>query len=368
MDFSLDESATAIGDLATQVIGDASTHERLRELETGDGPRFDRDLWASLAETGVLGAFVPEAHGGAGLDLVALGAALEQVGRHTAAVPLWETLGLGSPAIAEFAPEPLAERVLTSVAAGEMVLTAAWHEDGGEPLIPTTQAAHDGDAWQLTGTKICVPAGAIADAVLVPAAIEGRSIGLFLVHTDAEGVGIEPLRTTLGDPQAAILMAMAPAELVADGRDSVRWAYERAVATQCAVAVGVFARALELTAQYTKDRKQFDVPIASFQSVAHRAADSFIDTEAVRLTAQQALWRLSVDMPASAEVATAKYWTAFGGQRVVHTAQHLHGGVGVDRDYPLHRYFLSAKEIELQLGGTTRQLLALGQLLAAEAV
>ena len=127
-------------------------------------------------------------------------------------------------------------------------------------------------------------------------------------------------------------------------------------------------RALELTAQYTKDRKQFDVPIASFQSVAHRAADSFIDTEAVRLTAQQALWRLSVDMPASAEVATAKYWTAFGGQRVVHTAQHLHGGVGVDRDYPLHRYFLSAKEIELQLGGTTRQLLALGQLLAAEAV
>lgn len=368
MDFSLDESATAIGELAAQVIGDASTHERLRELEKGDGPRFDRDLWASLAETGVLGAFVPEAHGGAGLDLVALGAALEQVGRHTAAVPLWETLGLGAPAIAQFASDSLAAQVLLQVAAGDMVLTAAWHEDGGEPLIPTTQAAREGDGWQLTGTKICVPAGAVADAVLIPAAIEGRSVGLFLVRTDAEGVGIEPLRTTLGDPQAAVLMAMAPAELVADGLDSVRWAYERAVATQCALAVGVFARALELTAQYTKDRKQFDVPIASFQSVAHRAADSFIDTEAVRLTAQQALWRLSVDMPASAEVATAKYWTAFGGQRVVHTAQHLHGGVGVDRDYPLHRYFLSAKEIELQLGGTTRQLLALGQLLAAEAV
>ena len=193
-------------------------------------------------------------------------------------------------------------------------------------------------------------------------------MGLFLVRTDAEGVGIEPLTTTLGDPQAAVLLAMTPAELVAEGHDSVRWAYERAVATQCALAVGVFARALELTAEYTKERKQFDVPIASFQAVAHRAADSFIDTEAVRLTAKQALWRLSVDMPASAEVATAKYWAAFGGQRVVHTAQHLHGGVGVDRDYPLHRYFLSAKEIELQLGGTTRQLLALGDIIADELV
>ena len=116
----------------------------------------------------------------------------------------------------------------------------------------------------------------------------------------------------------------------------------------------MFAKALELTAEYTKERKQFDVPIASFQAVAHRAADAFIDTEAVRLTSKQALWRLSVDMPASAEVAAAKYWVAFGGQRVVHTAQH--------------RYFLAAKELELQLGGATRQLLALGELIAAEPV
>lgn len=368
MDFSLDESAQAIGDLAGQVIGDASTHERLRELEKGDGPRFDRDLWASLAETGVLGAFVPEAHGGAGLDLVALGTVLEHAGRTAAAVPLWETLGLGVPAIAEFAPASLAGEVLPAVAAGTMVLTGAWHEDVGEPLQPTTVAERAADGWQLTGTKICVPGGAVADAVLVPAAVEGGSVGLFLVRTDAEGVGVEPLDTTLGDPQAAILMAMTPAELVAEGHDSLAWAYERALATQCSVAVGVVSRALALTAEYTKERKQFDVPIASFQAVAHRAADAFIDTEAIRLTATQALWRLSVGMPAAAEVATAKYWAAFGGQRVVHTAQHLHGGVGVDRDYPLHRYFLAAKEIELQLGGTTRQLLALGQLLAAESV
>lgn len=368
MDFRFDETQQAITDLADQVLTDASTHERLRELERADGPRFDRELWASLAETGVLGAFVPEAHGGAGLDLTALGGVLEVAGRTSAAVPLWETLALGALPVAEFGDDTLAGEVLPAVAAGELVLTAAWHEDGSEPLVPTTVAERRGEDWFLTGTRICVPAGAVADAVVVPAAIEGGSVGLFLVRTDGEGVGVEPQETTLGDPQAAILLAEAPARLVGEGTDTLRWAYERAVATQCSVAVGVCAEALRLTADYTKERKQFDVPIASFQAVAHRAADAYIDTEAVRLTARQALWRLGEGLDATAEVTTAKFWAAWGGQRVVHAAQHLHGGVGVDRDYPLHRCFLQAKELELQLGGATRQLLALGEVIATEPV
>lgn len=365
MDFSYDDDQQAIADLAGQVLGDASTHERLRDLERAEGPRLDRDLWASLATTGVLGTNVSEEHGGAGLDLVALGAVLEHAGRTAAAVPLWETLGLGVPAVERFAPDELAGRLLPRVSAGEAVLTAAWHEDGSTPLAPTTVATRTGDSWQLTGSKACVPAGTVADAVLVPAAVEDGSVGLFLVEIPGEGVGVEPLRTTLGDPQAALLLAMAPATLVAEGHESLRWAYDRGVATQCALATGTVAAALDLTATYTKERKQFDVPIASFQSVAHRAADAYVDVEAIRLTTLQALWRLSRGMDASAEVATAKFWVAEAGQRVVHTAQHLHGGVGVDRDYPLHRYFLAAKELELGMGGTTRQLLELGALIAA---
>ena len=118
MDFRFSEEQQAIGDLAGQVLKDRSTHERLKELENGDGPRFDADLWAELAELGVLGASIPAEHGGAGLDLVALGAVLEAAGRSAAAVPLWETLGLGVPAIAKFAPSDVAADVLTKVAAG----------------------------------------------------------------------------------------------------------------------------------------------------------------------------------------------------------------------------------------------------------
>ena len=367
MDFTLDDESQAIADLTAQVIGDASGHERLREMERTEGvARFDRELWATLAATGVLGAFVPEPCGGSGLGLVALGAALDVAGRHAAAVPLWETFGLGVQPIAGLAPGPVASRWLPAVAAGDCVLSAAWHEDGAEPLSPTTIASRTVDGWQLTGIRVCVPAGAIADAIVVPAAIEGGSVGLFLVPTTAEGVAVEALRTTFGDPQAALLLADAPAELVAEGHRSLEWAYQRAVATQCALAGGVCSAAVQLTADYTKERKQFDVPLASFQAVSHRIADAYIDTEAVRLTAIQALWRLETDMEAANEVDTAKYWAAWGGQRVVHAAQHLHGGTGVDRDYPLHRYFLMAKEIELQLGGASQHLLDLGRRLATQ--
>lgn len=366
MNFDFDETELAIADLTRQVLSDASSHEQLRTLERADGPRFDRALWATMAETGILGAFVPEAHGGAGLGLVALHAALEAAGETAAAVPFWETIALGVPAVAEFAPDALASEVLPAVAAGETVLTAAWHEDGGSCLAPTTIAGRSGNGFALTGTKICVPAGDIADAVLVPAAIEGGSVGLFLVRTEDSGVATEALVTTFGDPQAAVLLAEAPAVLVAEGTKAVEWAYQRAVASQCSLAGGVMAADLALTAEYTKDRKQFDVPIASFQAVAHRAADAFMDTEAVRLTAQSAMWRLENGHPAAKEIDVAKFWAAWGGQRIVQAGQHLHGGTGVDRDYPLHRYFFMAKQIELQLGGGTQHLVDLGRRLAAE--
>lgn len=365
MDFSLEEEHEAIREVAQQVISDFSTHERLRGIERSEGNRHDPELWQKLSEVGILGAVIPESHGGAGLDVVALGQILETAGQYAAAIPIWETLGLGVLPVAEFATEEMQNRLLPAVNDGELILTAGWHEAGNNPLTPVTMAERTSNGWSLNGTKICVPSAMIADGILVPAAVEAGSVGLFYVDFNAVGVAREPITTTFGDPQGTVSFVDAEAELVGEGYATLQWAYDHAVATQCAVAIGVLAESLRLTSEYTKERHQFDSPIASFQAVAHRAADAFIDTEAVRLTTQQALWRLRENMDASNEVAVAKYWAAFGGQRVVHTGQHLHGGVGVDRDYPLHRYFLQAKQIELQLGGATEQLLALGKRIAA---
>ena len=123
-----------------------------------------------------------------------------------------------------------------------------------------------------------------------------------------------------------------------------------------------------MTAKHTTTREQFGKPIASFQAVGQRAADAYIDTEMVRLTALQAVWRLSEGWPADEEVAVAKFWVGDGGMRALHACQHLHGGLGVDLDYPLHRYFLWGKQLEHELGTPTRQLLTLGAQLAATPV
>jgi alkylation response protein AidB-like acyl-CoA dehydrogenase len=193
---------------------------------------------------------------------------------------------------------------------------------------------------------------------------------VFLVESGTAGVAHSALRTTSLQPESLLELDGAHGELLGGlehGPQIVAWIELRATAALCALATGVCAEALRLTAEYTKTRKQFDQPIATFQAVAQRAADAFIDTEAVRLTALQAAWRIDAGLPAEAAVAAAKYWAAQGGSRVVRAAQHLHGGVGVDREYPLHRYYLYARQLELTLGGATQQLRRLGRLIAEDA-
>jgi alkylation response protein AidB-like acyl-CoA dehydrogenase len=374
MDFGLTEEQEATRDLARQILSDRSTHERLKEIEAG-GDGFDRDTWAELAKAGLLGIALPEDAGGSGLGFVALCQLLEEIGRTVSPVPVLPTVVLGALPIATFGTDAQRQQHLPGVVDGDTVLTAALVETGTDPLHPTTTARPDADGWRVDGVKTLVPAGLIADRILVPAAAgDDGAIVVLIVDPNANGVTRERQDTTSGIPQARIELdgvQVDAGNVLGDaesGAAIVDWMVERANAAMCAIATGVCEQALQMTAEYTKTREQFERPIATFQAVGQRAADAYIDTEAIRLTALQAAWRLEEGLPAAAEVAVAKFWAADGGQRVVHAAQHLHGGIGVDRDYPLHRYFLWAKELELTLGGATPQLLTLGAILAAEPV
>lgn len=372
MDFSFDEEQQAVSDLAAQILDGQLGHETLKEHEAS-GAAYPERVWAELAKAGLIGIALPAEHGGAGLDFTSACLVLEQVGRTTAPVPYFATVVLGALPIAEFGSDEQQAALLPGVALGSTRLTAALHEEGTTPGRPMVEARADGEGWMLTGTKSMVPFGLQADRILVPARV-GEDVAVFVVAADADGLAQEALDTTSGLPESHLDLggvAVGPDALLGSveaGAGIVEWIVRRAVAALCATAVGVCAEALRLTAEYTKTREQFDRPIATFQAVGQRAADAFIDTEAVRLTTWQAVWRLSEGLPAAEQVAVAKFWTAEGGQRVVHAAQHLHGGVGVDRDYPLHRYFLWAKQLELTLGGSTRSLLDLGERIAEEPV
>lgn len=365
MDFSLSEDQLAVADLAEQILKDQATNEREREVETREGPRFDEVLWRAVSEAGLLGIAVPEAQGGAGLGFLEVAAILEQMGRYTAPIPFYETVVLGALPIAEFGSDSQREAWLPKIANGDAIATAALLDQ------VTTKATADGDGFVLDGVKLCVPAAELADVLLVPAVTDGGAT-VFLVDPKAKGVTLEDLATTSGMPESKLTLAgvKVGADAVLGETDAgekiVAWLTDRATSGLCMVSLGACESALDLTSEYIKTRKQFDQPIAMFQAVGHRAADAFIDTEGIRLTAWQAAWRISAGLDAGKAVAVAKFWCAEGAKRVVHAAAHLHGGVGVDKEYPLHRYYLYARHLELALGGGTPQLLKLGKLLAEE--
>jgi 3-oxocholest-4-en-26-oyl-CoA dehydrogenase beta subunit len=371
VDFSFSDDQQAMGDLARKILEDQVTQERLKEVEAGqDG--IDRRTWSELAKANLLGVALPEDAGGSGLGFLSACILLYEVGRTVAPIPVLATVVMGALPVAEWGSDGQRQRLLPAAIAGESILTAALVEPGTDPTHPTTTAARQGDGWRLDGVKICVPAGPIADYFLVPARTGEDTVGVFIVAAGTPGVTVVAEETTSRQPEARLELSgvvVSDVDVLGDpdgGAAVVGWIAERATAGICATTAGVCEQAVRMTAEYTKTREQFDRPIASFQAVGQRAADAYIDAEAVRLTAWQAAWRLDVGVSASAEVAVAKFWAAEGGQRVVHAAQHLHGGIGVDRDYPLHRYFLWAKQLELTLGGATSQLLQLGALLADE--
>jgi hypothetical protein len=372
MDFSFTEAQGAVAGLARRIFDERLNPASLKAIEA-EAERFDRKLWGELAQAGLLGTGVPEAHGGSGHGLLEVCSLLEEAGAAVAPLPLWETLVLGAMTVERFGDGAQQARLLARVASGDCILTAALAEpDGSDPVRVRTTARMNGGSWRLDGVKTCVPAAALAERIVVPAGTGGSSLGLFLVDPRAAGVKLERQIATTGDVQYRMSLDgahVANEDVLGDpscGGAMLDWLLPRATVALCAMELGVASRALRTTATYTSSRQQFERPIATFQAVAQRAADAYIDVESIRVTTWQAAWRLSEGLAAGEAVAVAKLFAAEAGHRVVYAAQHLHGGMGFDVEYPLYRYYLRSKQIELTLGNASEHLTRLGQMLARE--
>jgi 3-oxocholest-4-en-26-oyl-CoA dehydrogenase beta subunit len=365
VDFTLSENQQELAALTRRVLTDRVTPERLREVEAA-GDRFDPALWAGLAAAGVLAAALPEDLGGAGLGLLEQCSVLTEIGRAVAPAPYLASIVLGAGALARFGTPDQAKRWAEPAGRGELILTAALSDEDGTPAVTAEQVA---GGWRLSGTKTAVPAGPRADLTLLPA-LTAHGVLVFLIERSDLSITRQPQRLVDGDLAARLELdgVELPDERVLGGppagAEITGWLTSRATVGLCALQLGIAERALEMTSDYAKTRVQFDKPIGSFQAVAQRLADAFIDVEAIRLTMWQAAWRLAADLPCEPEIATAKFWAADAGHRVAHTAVHIHGGVGIDTSYPLHRYFVAAKRAEFELGGATAQLRRIGAALA----
>lgn len=361
MDFTNTEAAGDLSGLVGTIVDSVCTPKHQRELD-GLDQRFDRDLWNKLIGADILSTAAPESLGGGGFGVLEQAAVLTALGRQIAAVPYLDSVVLGAGALARFGSEALQQAWAVPAIGGATILAVALNGETGQGPV---QATANGDAYRLTGTRTQVAFGPVADAFLVPAETDSGTV-IFLVAADDAGVSVASLLTTGKGSVGELDLAGVEvgADRVVGDHEVLGWLTTVQTLGHSAFQLGVLERALQLTAEYAREREQFGRPIGSFQAVGQRLADGYIDVKGLRLTLTQAAWRLDEGLPADTEVATAAFWAADAGHRVAHTAVHVHGGVGIDIDHPVHRYFLAAKQTEFAVGGATAQLLQIGRDLA----
>lgn len=365
MSFTLPEDHAALAALAEEIFADQASTERVVEVERAEGG-FDRRLWKLLADSGLLAACLPESTGGGGMGVLGLVTIAEQQGRRVAPVPFWSVVAAAAWPIAEFGSATLKERLLDRILSGDALVVGAFDGVAGEVGVT---GVRDADAVVVEGTAVGVPVAAEAEAVVVPVRLADGTTNVVVVATGASGVTVTPVAAT-GQGSAATVRfqgVRVSNEDVLDGGDVdvAAWTLQRARLALCGVQLGTCAEALTTTAAYVSQREQFGRPISTNQAVAVRAADAHLDTEAIRLTTLRAAWLLDSgrDQEAESAVLVAKFWASRGGLRVVHATQHLHGGIGADIDYPIHRYFLWGRQAAFSLGGSDQLAAELGAVL-----
>ncbi|MEV0554389.1 acyl-CoA dehydrogenase family protein [Streptomyces sp. NPDC050597] len=350
MDFTPTEEQAAARELAARIFGDLSTHERLTAAGTGS----DAELWKALCEAG-LPAAVED------IGLLGLVLLLEEQGRTTAQVPFAASCVYGLLAVSAHGSADQRERLLPAIGDGTVVVTGALPE----------AAVRVGGSGELSGVVPVVPW--LRDATHVLVADDER--GLWLVRTvDAR---CEPVELTAPWSAGRLTLDATPGDRLGeepgerlggpDADAAGQEAYDDVLATartafaglQAGVCAGSVARAVD----YTNTREQFGRPLATKQGVQLRAADAYMDTEAIRVTAYEAAWRRDEGLDYATHALTAAWWASEAGHRVVHAGQHLHGGMGADLDHPVHRHFLWGRQLDAYLGCGSEVLQELGALI-----
>jgi alkylation response protein AidB-like acyl-CoA dehydrogenase len=368
VNFDLSEEQQVIADLANQIFEGQVTVDRLKDAERGTG--WDEALWADLATANITGLCLPEVNGGSGMGMVELALLVQAQGRHLAPVPLLPT-AVTAGAIAEFGVAGVHDDLLAAVVTGQAIVTCALAELGAnDPLRPAVTATATDGGWRINGIKPAVPYAAESAAIAVTTRMADGTALVALVSPTADGVTIEPEQTTNHQPAATVRLdtVVGPDAVLGQAGDEAaevtRWLFEHTLVGICAMQLGVAEGALAMTAEHVSSREQFGRPLSAFQAVTQRAADAWITTEAVRVTTMSAAWRLAEGIDARKDVAVAAYWATEGAQQVVTAAQHLHGGIGADVDYPVHRYYLWGVQNGTVLGSASPHLARLGNLLS----
>ncbi|HZN78582.1 MAG TPA: acyl-CoA dehydrogenase family protein [Mycobacterium sp.] len=327
MDFSPDEGQQAVADVVTSVL--------------------DRDnSWDALVAGGVTALAVPERLGGDGVGLSEIATALTEIGRHGTVSPALASIGFGTAVLLDLASDEQQDRYFAGVAKGS-VLTAALNEPGAPlPDRPTTTFA----GGKLNGTKIAVPYAQQAEWIIVTA-----DSAVVVVSSKADGVQMTKTPASNGGDEYTVTFSDAEAAGVLEGAEAHR-VNQMALAAIGAFASGLVAGALRLTADYVANRHQFGKPLSTFQTVAAQLAEVYIASRTLTLAATSVVWRLAEGRDADDDLDVLGYWLASQAPPVMQICHHLHGGMGMDIDYPMDRYYSTVKDLTRLVGGPSHRL------------
>lgn len=359
MDFQLTEDQRAFADMAQGLFADFCSDEQLRAHDTSGAPYME-ELWQQCVAAGLHSMVVPEHDGGLGLGMTELMAVLEQQGKALALVPLWEQQ-LAAATLARFG-RGVAKAAVDKALAGELLALSLTGLAETRGLLLTLSRGNDG--WQLNGTTPAVSLGGSAQQALLVADVEGVA-RLVWVDLSLPGVtrivGQSQHHQEIADLHFANMPMGDEALLAVEALD---WLQPRAIAALAALQLGVTQQQLRRTVDYVSERKQFDRVIGSFQLVAGQMADGHIALEALRSSVWQLVYRLDAVQGAVPQAHAVRALANDTGHRVGHMAQHVHGGIGVDVTYPIHRFLYWSRALAVALGGTEHHLAALGDWLA----
>jgi alkylation response protein AidB-like acyl-CoA dehydrogenase len=356
MDFNFSDDQEQLRDAVRKWVDKAYGFERRRTIEKAGG--FDRRVYGELAELGLTGLYVDEAHGGMGMGPIEGMVVMEELGRGIVVEPLAQALIAGG-IVGGYAPAAVKDAWLPKIASGEALVVLAYIERKARYKLGVcdTSASPKGDAWTVSGAKSVVAAGDQADAFLVPAIANGK-MALFLVERAASGVKTRGYATMDGARAAEVTFASSPATLVTqDGLAALEHAVDIGIAASCAEAVGVLDKTMQVTAEYMNTRKQFGVPLASFQALRHRMSDMKMQQELARSMSYYASLKLNAPPEERRRaMARAKYQLGVSMRFVGQNSVQLHGGIGVTDEYIGSHYFKKLTQLELAFGDTLHQL------------
>lgn len=377
MDFALNEIQEVLKSTAQKFFKEKCTVTALRTAEASEN-QFSSSFYQEIADMGFLGLCIPEEFGGADGNLVDLALIVEEAGAALFSSPFSSTLSYGVLPLLQYGNLTQKSELLPKIAEGRLQITGALSEPQAHYDLSyiTTVAKEEAGTYTLSGKKMFVPFATTADYFLTLARTENSTVpsreglSLFLVKGNQEGIRISPLPSIGSDGLYEVEfdgVTVTSADLLSDadrGWEPVQKILEAATALQCIELTGLLNRAVTITNDYVKERHQFKRPIGSFQSVQHRLADMFTIVEGGRLAAYHAISKLNEGCSAETESAIAKAFICKDGQKVMVGAHQLHGGMGIDMDYPLQFCFRRFKSMQLNLGPANVHLKKVAKTLA----